>query len=101
MRERFKVPPAEIALVEDQLRAYTIVARPAAPPSVRPDPDDKWVLASALAGGAELLVTGDKALLTVGLSQPGCRSWIRGVVGTACAEPSAPWSHRGHNADVA
>jgi hypothetical protein len=31
LRERFKVPPAEIALVQDQLRAHIIVARPAAP----------------------------------------------------------------------
>jgi putative PIN family toxin of toxin-antitoxin system len=66
LRERFKVPPAEIALVEDQLRAHTIVGRPAAPSDVPlRDPDDAWVLASALAGGAELLVTGDKDLLSV------------------------------------
>jgi len=66
LRERFKVPPAKIALVEDQLRAHTIVARPAAPSDVPlRDPDDAWVLASALARGAELLVTGDKDLLSV------------------------------------
>jgi putative PIN family toxin of toxin-antitoxin system len=66
LRQRFKVPPAEVALVEDQLRDHTIVARPAAPSdlSLR-DPDDAWVLASALAGGAEILVTGDKDLLSV------------------------------------
>ena len=59
LRARFKVPPAEIALVEDQLRAHTIVARPAAPSDLLlRDPDDAWVLASALAGRAELLVTG-------------------------------------------
>src|SRR5207253_9730644 len=66
LRERFDVPPAEIARVEDQLRSHTIVARPAAPSDVSlRDPDDAWVLASALAGGAELLVTGDKDLLSV------------------------------------
>jgi putative PIN family toxin of toxin-antitoxin system len=66
LRQRFKVPPAEVARVEDQLRAHTIVARPAAPSdlSLR-DPDDAWVLASALAGGAELLVAGDKDLLSI------------------------------------
>ena len=66
LRQRFKVPPAEVALVEDQLRAHAIVARPAAPSdlSLR-DPDDAWVLASAPAGGAELLVTGDKDLLSI------------------------------------
>jgi putative PIN family toxin of toxin-antitoxin system len=66
LRERFKMPPAEIALVEDQLRSHTIVARPAAPSDVPlRDPDGACVLASALAGGAELLVTGDKDLLSV------------------------------------
>ena len=66
LRQRFKVPPAEIALVEDQLRRHTIVARPAAPSDVPlHDPADAWVLASALAGGAELLVTGDKDLLSI------------------------------------
>ena len=71
LRERFKVPPAEIARVEDQLRSHTIVARPAAP-SRFPlrDPDDAWVLASALAGGAELLVTGDKDLLSIAERAP-------------------------------
>jgi uncharacterized protein len=66
LRARFKVPPAEVVLVEDQLRAHTIVARPPAPSDLPlRDPDDAWVLASALAGGADLLVTGDKDLLSV------------------------------------
>jgi predicted nucleic acid-binding protein len=29
------------------------------------DPDDAWVLASAVSGGADLLVTGDQDLLDV------------------------------------
>ena len=71
LRERFKVPPAEIALVEDQLRSHTIVPRPTAPSDLPlRDPDDTWVLASALAGGAELLVTGDKDLLSVAEGAP-------------------------------
>jgi len=66
LRERFKVPPAEIALVDDQLRAQTIVPRPAAPSDLPlRDPDDAWVLASALAGRAQILVTGDKDLLSI------------------------------------
>ena len=65
LRERFKVPPAEIALVEDQLRGHTIVARPPAPSDLPlRDPDDAWVLASALAGGAEVLVTGAQDLMS-------------------------------------
>lgn len=87
LRERFKVPPAEIALVEDQLHAHTIVARPAAPSDLPlRDPDDAWVLASALAGGAELVVTGDKDLLSAPI-RPRCRSWIREAAGTVCAGP--------------
>ena len=71
LRERFKVPPAEIALVEDQLRSHTIVPRPTAPSDLPlRDPDDTWVLASALAGGAELLVTGDKDLLSLAERAP-------------------------------
>lgn len=48
------------------------------------DPDDAWVLASALAGGAELLVTGDKARLSVAELAPlpivdprGCQDRLR------------------------
>jgi putative PIN family toxin of toxin-antitoxin system len=68
LRERFKVQPAEIALVEDQLRAHTIIPRPAAPSDLPlRDPDDAWVLAS---GGAEFLVTGDKDLLSVAERAP-------------------------------
>ncbi len=71
LRERFRVPPAEIALVEDQLRAHTIVARPAAHSDLPlRDADDAWVLASALAGGAEFLVTGDKDVLNVAERAP-------------------------------
>ena len=71
LRQRFKVPPTEIGRVRDQLRGHTIVARPAAPSDLPlRDPDDAWVLASALTGGAELLVTGDKDLLSAAEQAP-------------------------------
>jgi putative PIN family toxin of toxin-antitoxin system len=71
LRDRFRVPPAEIRALEQQLRAHTVVARPTAPTElgVR-DPDDAWVLASAIVGGAEILVTGDKDLLTIAAAAP-------------------------------
>ncbi len=54
-------------LIEDfvgLLRQDTILAVPGPKPSVRlRDKDDMGILAAALAGGAEILVTGDKELL--------------------------------------
>ena len=52
--------------VESQLRDQTVVPRPPSPTdmSIR-DPDDLWVVASATAGQADMLVTGDKDLLDV------------------------------------
>jgi predicted nucleic acid-binding protein len=34
------------------------------------DPDDEWVVASAVAGGADVLVTGDTAVLKLGKRAP-------------------------------
>jgi predicted nucleic acid-binding protein len=34
-----------------------------------PDPDDAWIIAAALNAGADLFVTGDKALLELGAVQ--------------------------------
>lgn len=71
LRDRFRVPPADISALERQLREYTVVAKPAAPFEVRiRDPDDAWVLASAIGGGADILVTGDKDLLTIAEAAP-------------------------------
>jgi putative PIN family toxin of toxin-antitoxin system len=66
LRERFRAPPERLDAIESELRAQTVVPRPAEPAPVRVrDPDDRWVLASALSGGADLLVTGDRDLLDV------------------------------------
>ncbi|MGH8401887.1 MAG: putative toxin-antitoxin system toxin component, PIN family, partial [Gammaproteobacteria bacterium] len=66
LRERFNVPAGTVSDIIRLLRSYPMIARPAATPdiSVR-DPDDLWVLASALAAKAEILVTGDQDLLTL------------------------------------
>jgi putative PIN family toxin of toxin-antitoxin system len=71
LRDRFRVPPALIREAEQALRQNTIIPKPkrTLPVKVR-DPDDAWVLASAVAGGAEALVTGDKDLLSLAKQAP-------------------------------
>lgn len=65
-RDRFGATAGQIAAVEAQLRDQTIVPKPTVRPAVRiRDPDDGWVLGSPLAGGAEMLVTGDNDLFVV------------------------------------
>lgn len=66
LRNRFKVSKAVVEAVEQELKEQTIIPKPSHP-SLLPirDPDDRWVLASAIAGKADLLVTGDKDLLDI------------------------------------
>jgi putative PIN family toxin of toxin-antitoxin system len=57
--------------IDALLREHTVVPMPAHPHALEiRDPDDAWVLASAVAGGAELLVTGDHDLLDVAHRAP-------------------------------
>ena len=61
LAEKFKLSPEEIAVFEAEVRGFDVVARPEAPATAPlPDPDDLWVLASALDAEAAVLVTGDK-----------------------------------------
>ncbi len=67
----FQASDNQVGVVEEQLRDQLVVPRPAAPNALYlRDPDDAWVLASALAGAADLLVTGDKDLLSVAADAP-------------------------------
>lgn len=66
LRHSFGASTDQIASVEAQLRDQTIVPKPTARATAQiRDVDDAWVLASALAGEAAMLVTGDKDLLVV------------------------------------
>ena len=86
LRDRFRASPAQIAAVESELRDETIVPKPAYPSAVAVrDPDDRWVLASAIAAEADMLVTGDQDLLAVASTVPiaivnprGCWEQLRG-----------------------
>ena len=64
LRDRFRVPAELVAAIERDLRLETVVPRPAAPwnGSLR-DPDDAWIVASAVLGAADLLVSGDPDVL--------------------------------------
>lgn len=71
LRQRFRVPTSDVARAEAELRDQTIVPKPDAPLDVAiRDDDDQWVLASAVAGPADVLVTGDRDLLDVAETAP-------------------------------
>jgi putative PIN family toxin of toxin-antitoxin system len=63
---KFKVPASRVDAVEAVFAPFPILPKPAAPSDapVR-DASDRWILATALAGQAEVLVTGDEDLLAV------------------------------------
>lgn len=63
---RFRMPKVEVDGIEAFLRGFVVAPEPAAPHAVPiRDPDDGWVLASAVAAAADVLVTGDAELLVV------------------------------------
>ena len=66
LEQRIKLPAGVVADIVALLRVPEVVPRPAAPSDiVVRDPDDRWILASAVAGRAEVLVTGDQDLLAI------------------------------------
>ena len=69
-RRKFEQKLAASTLTVDQIvdryAALATLVRPAPVPRIAPDPDDDVVIGTALASKADLLVTGDKPLLTVG-----------------------------------
>ena len=71
LRDRLKAPARQIELAESLLRDQTIVEKPSRVLAIKiRDADDARVLASAVAGGAELLVTGDQDLLVLAARAP-------------------------------
>ena len=65
LRLRMRVPARQMDEIEQLMREHTITPIPEKLPDIElRDPDDKWVLASAVVGAADVLVTGDKDLLS-------------------------------------
>lgn len=71
LRDRIKIPAPTISSIEQLLRDQVVVPKPPKPyPILIKDPDDNWVLASAVAGEADVLVTGDSDLLEIASQAP-------------------------------
>lgn len=80
-RRKFDKKIAASALTVDQIvdryAALAALVRPTPTPRITPDPDDDVVIGTALAAQADLIVTGDKPLLSVTEYQ-GVRTSTRG-----------------------
>lgn len=64
LRTKIKLPRETIEAVGRLLRDQTVIAKPARPSTVEVrDKSDPWILASAINGKADVLVTGDQDLL--------------------------------------
>jgi len=66
LQRRIGLPRGTVKEISDFLREHEVAPKPKVRAAVpRRDPDDQWVLASAIASGADVLVTGDRDLLDV------------------------------------
>ena len=71
LRKRIKLPAAAVKEIDSFLREHEVTPKPDAPSSIPVrDPDDRWVLASAILGEADVLVTGDSDLLSIAAEAP-------------------------------
>lgn len=62
--QKLHLPPPQAKTLSSFLRRQADVVKPAAPAAwPKSDPDDRWVVAAAIEGGADFLVTGDHDLL--------------------------------------
>ncbi|MGE5624623.1 MAG: putative toxin-antitoxin system toxin component, PIN family [Bacillota bacterium] len=67
LTERFHLPAGTVSDITALLRSFEFVPKPRGLPKIKVrDEDDAWVLASALTGRADILVTGDRDLLVLG-----------------------------------
>lgn len=71
LRFRMKLPASVIQDIESLLREHEVVATPRTPAAVPiRDESDRLILAAALAGNVDVLMTGGRDLLEVGTAAP-------------------------------
>lgn len=71
LRRRIGLPPATVVEIDEFLREQEVTAKPSAPAAApKRDPDDRWVVASAIEGRADVLVTGARDLLDIAAAAP-------------------------------
>lgn len=71
LSRRIKLPAATLEDILALLREQEVVPKPRQPSDLPiRDPDDRWILASAVAGRADVLVTGDQDLLDIANKAP-------------------------------
>jgi uncharacterized protein len=71
LENRIKLPASTVKEILALLQAQEVVPKPPAPSDLPiRDADDQWIVASAVAGRADVLVSGDQDLLAVATQSP-------------------------------
>ncbi len=71
LRKRIGLPPGAVKEIDEFLREHEVARKPRAPAAVpKRDPDDQWVVASAVESRADVLVSGDRDLLDIAADAP-------------------------------
>ena len=66
LRKRIGLPQAAVDEIEQLLREHEVAPKPKVRAAIpRNDPDDQWVMASAIESRVDVLVTGDRDILDV------------------------------------
>jgi putative PIN family toxin of toxin-antitoxin system len=71
LRTRIGLPARAVREIDEFLREHEVASKPPARAAVpQRDPDDQWVVASAVDSRADVLVTGDRDLLDIAADAP-------------------------------